>query len=297
MAAIGEGRAPKTILLAINSPRGDDRAVDRALRVALQWKAELKILHVIDDRVRERSSQQHCSDEISDEISWEVSQNPLARGLEIDRLVVAGDPANEILTKSEQVEADVIVMGVGHHGDLERRLFGDTVDRVLRAATVPVLSVRSRASTAYESVLVPTDFSPPSQRALETALVFYPARSLTLLHVSDVKPSEMPDDEVAALEAKLTGRLQDILEDAMIRTGGQGQKTDVATTLEFGPPVDVIKHYVADHRPHLVAVGTHGRTSVRRAVIGSVAEHLLRELPCDILAVGSAGKVAQAENL
>ena len=107
----------------------------------------------------------------------------------------------------------------------------------------------------------------------------------------------MPDDELAAIKAKLTGRLQDILEEATIRTGRQGQKSNVATALEFGTPVDVVKRYVKDHRPHLVVIGTHGRTSARRAVIGRVAEHLLRELPCDILAVGSAGRATQAERL
>jgi nucleotide-binding universal stress UspA family protein len=293
MAVAREGRAPKTVFLAINSARGDDRAVDRALQLALQWKASLRVLHVIDDRMRERSHHQHYSDETFDEISWELSQNPLANDLETALQVIAGDPASQIITESQLSKADVIVMGVGHQGDLERKLFGDTVDRVLRAATVPVLSVRSRTFSDYESILVPTDFSPPARRALDTALAFYPGRSLSVLHVSDVELTTMSDDETASLKAQLKGRLHDMLEEAMAQTA-DGLNPNATTALEFGIPVDVVKRYVADHRPHLVAIGTHGRTSVRRAVIGSVAEKLLRILPCDIHAVGSTDKAGQA---
>lgn len=103
----------------------------------------------------------------------------------------------------------------------------------------------------------------------------------------------MSDDETASLKAQLKGRLHDMLEEAMAQTA-DGLNPNATTALEFGIPVDVVKRYVADHRPHLVAIGSHGRTSVRRAVIGSVAEKLLRVLPCDILAVGSMGQADQA---
>ena len=108
MAAAREGRAPKTVLLAINSARGDDRAVDRALQFALQWKASLKVLHVIDDRMRERSHHQHYSDETFDEISWELSKNPLANDLETALQVIGGDPASQISTESQRSKADLI---------------------------------------------------------------------------------------------------------------------------------------------------------------------------------------------
>lgn len=55
----------------------------------------------------------------------------------------------------------------------------------------------------------------------------------------------------------------------------------------IGVPHDVLSDYVERHGIDLMIVGTHGRTGVRRALLGSVAERLIGTLPCDVLAVPS----------
>jgi universal stress protein E len=58
--------------------------------------------------------------------------------------------------------------------------------------------------------------------------------------------------------------------------------------LEEGPPFSAIKSTVERFRPHLLVIGTHGRTGIARALLGSVAERVLSEIECDILAVPRA---------
>lgn len=292
MAAASESNTPKSILLAISSARGDDRAVDRAFQLAAQWNASLSILHSINDSARERTGHKLSTNDLLDTISKEFDQHPHSKGLGTDLQVVSGDPAEQILIKSKQMKPDMIVMGVGHHDNLQKKFLGSTIDRVIRAATVPVLSVRSRAFATYESILVLTDFSPPSQRALNTAFAFNPSRTATVLHVCEANPTVMADNKQADLKAELTGKLKDTLRKAASASSGgtEMQNSKFLTALEFGNPINVIEYYVADNQPQLVVVGTHGRTGFLRAVLGSVAERLLRILPCDVLVVGSPDK-------
>lgn len=52
-----------------------------------------------------------------------------------------------------------------------------------------------------------------------------------------------------------------------------------------GEPTSVILDQIAKQHPDLLAVGTHGRAGIARAVLGSVARTLLQDPPCDVLAV------------
>jgi universal stress protein E len=55
--------------------------------------------------------------------------------------------------------------------------------------------------------------------------------------------------------------------------------------VEEGAPIEVISRAVADMRPDLLVMGTHGRSGLLKALIGSVTEEALRSLSVDILAV------------
>ena len=55
--------------------------------------------------------------------------------------------------------------------------------------------------------------------------------------------------------------------------------------LEEGPPFLSIGRAVQRLRPHLLVVGTHGRSGLTRALLGSVAERVISEIECDILTV------------
>lgn len=285
MAAASAVWKPRNILLAVGSVRGDDRAVDRAVQLARQSNASLTLLHVTE------SSAEFSVDKLIDSMRREITGHPQLNEVRSDLQVAVGDPVEQILAQAEQLNSDLIVMGVGHHDNLHKRLLGSTIDRVIRTATVPVLSVRSRAFVKYDSILVLTDFSPPSQTALEMAVALRADGTVMVLHVCEAIPAVMVEDKLEALQAELNGKLADTVRDAMNARSAVTEKdgSSINTALEFGNPIDVIEAYVEAKHPQLVVVGTHGRTGFMRAALGSVAEKLLRILPCDVLVVGPPG--------
>jgi nucleotide-binding universal stress UspA family protein len=90
---------------------------------------------------------------------------------------------------------------------------------------------------------------------------------------------ELLADLVAAARGKL-----DELKAAAIRRGVR-LETTVLTTVVTGKPATSITDYAQTERFDLIVMGTHGRTGLSHALLGSVAERVVRKAPCPVLTV------------
>ena len=136
--------------------------------------------------------------------------------------------------------------------------------------------------TMFERILVPTDRSDPARRALEQAadLAARYDATITTLHVVDTRElgggPEM-DERTAAARAELDAAIDDL---------------DVEPTPEAavraGIPSEEIIDYADESGTDLIVMGTHGRTGVRRYLLGSVAEKVVRLSDVPVLNVHPA---------
>jgi nucleotide-binding universal stress UspA family protein len=140
------------------------------------------------------------------------------------------------------------------------------------------------ATNGIKHILVPTDFSEPSERAMKLAIEIaqtFDAR-ITLLHVWSIPnvgyaealswPIDAMEREARkALEnARVSVVKQHVATDALLREG----KT-------FFLIIDAVKELDVD----LIVIGTHGRRGLPRLVLGSVAEKVVRASPVPVLTV------------
>jgi len=141
------------------------------------------------------------------------------------------------------------------------------------------------------NILVGTDFSPASDRALEYALSLawrYEAR-IFLTHVvtSDANvilapeimarthETEVRDAEERMGEILISGRLRDVLHEALIEHGS------------LWPTLEAL---IDKHRIDLIVVGTQGTGGLQKILLGSGAEQIFRQARCPVLTVGPAVK-------
>jgi nucleotide-binding universal stress UspA family protein len=139
--------------------------------------------------------------------------------------------------------------------------------------------------TEWKRICCAVDFSEPSRVALETAagLAKAAGATLALVHAYAV-PAPVGDflvtpkdlGTLASGEAERTMRRWQ--EEAERRVGGP-----VKTAVVAGDPASEIIRFARAEAADLVVVGTHGRTGLKRLVIGSVAERVVREAPCPVL--------------
>jgi nucleotide-binding universal stress UspA family protein len=139
-------------------------------------------------------------------------------------------------------------------------------------------------------ILCPTDFSPPSEAALDTAIEL--ARrfdaDLELFHAQDLPAYVFPDgvlpvspEILSSLESAAAKELDRLAERA--RSAG----VRITTASAFGANhVEILRRADETHAD-LIVMGTHGRTGLAHVLLGSVAERVVRRARCPVLTVRS----------
>jgi nucleotide-binding universal stress UspA family protein len=278
----------KSILTATDLSARSDRALDRAVGLARDCGAELTIIHVVDEDLPASlaDAQQKVAEQA---IREHIDTLTAGSGPSISIEVVSGWAYVDILEMSEKIEAEMIVLGVHREDALKDMFRGTTAERVIRAGNIPVLLVKDRVSGPYQRIMVGIDFSVHSRRAVEFAVSFVPSAEFYLVHAYNapfkgflyghgtrrevskqhqLQFQQMVEEEMATLVASLgpkAPKLERIMQEGTVR--------------------EVIHRQIGRLKPGLLVTGTHGRTGVAHFLLGSVAEDLLRDPPCDVLAV------------
>ncbi|WP_144920851.1 universal stress protein [Halorubrum salsamenti] len=131
-----------------------------------------------------------------------------------------------------------------------------------------------------DSVLVAMDDSPLGREALAVALETFPDARVTVVHVAFPDFDMLPEDTEEAFGASLD-ELDDVGDETAasvfetVREVADGR--DVAVTFLTGEPERRIAEYADEGEFDHVVLGTHGRSGLSRALIGSVAEAVTRE--------------------
>jgi nucleotide-binding universal stress UspA family protein len=140
---------------------------------------------------------------------------------------------------------------------------------------------------ALTKILVTTDFSPDSDRALDYALALarrYDAR-ICLAHV--IAPDPFLYAEPAMAEATYE-KVRQAAEQGMadILVSGKLRGVPHEVLLEEGKVWPVLAKLIEKHEIDLVVSGTHGHGKVQKVLIGSVAEEIFRQANCAVMTVG-----------
>ena len=177
-----------------------------------------------------------------------------------------------ILEEAEAVQPDWIIMG--RHGltGLPRLLLGSVTARVIGHSAVSVLVVPRGAALEFKRVLIAADDSPFSAAAWQEAL-----------SITQRMESHLTAIAVAASggEVKAANQVVQRME-AEARLRGVPLETAV---LPYGPPFEAILQVAQAKKVNLIVLGSHGRTGLRRLLLGSTAERVIGQAPCPVLVV------------
>ncbi|HEY7495175.1 MAG TPA: universal stress protein [Candidatus Tectomicrobia bacterium] len=143
--------------------------------------------------------------------------------------------------------------------------------------------------------LVPIDFSIYSDQALAYAMMLatHLQARLTLLHViheSSLYLADMGSGLPYAYLQELEAEAQRGLEEHLKRVHDAGLQGDMMTVR--GVPFQRIIDTAHDQHVDLIVMGTHGRTGLPHALMGSVAEKVVRLAPCPVLVTRGAASTA-----
>ena len=294
------------ILVPTDFSESADLAFEHGIFLANQFEGELHLLHIAElptitlpdfpaDLFEVARSQglSRMRDLIEQQ---EVTLPP------IKRVVMAGTPsepaADVIVDYAKANGMDFIVMGTHGRRGARRLFLGSVTEEVARRAPCPVLTMRA-GRTAWplprvERILVPVDFSDSTRDVVGSAtrMAEHYGAAVTLLHVVDLEfypyygfgsdPYPMVEKEIMASSDRQLASLATELQAAGIVTTWLTEKGHTAATIR----------QVADRRDvDMIVIGSHGRSGLDRALMGSVSEKVLRTAHCPVLLVHTADKV------
>jgi nucleotide-binding universal stress UspA family protein len=165
----------------------------------------------------------------------------------------------------------------------------------MAVAELKTPSKTSETSASFRHILVATDFSEPSRRALCDALVLAAENNaqLSVIHVLQ------PDFRFAALENPPELDLERIAAEKEIKrlVDELGPKQQIDTTLvKHGPVAAQVAAVIEEKGIDLLVIGTRGRGGLKKLALGSVAEELLRVAPCPVMTIGPKADIATVTN-
>ena len=193
-------------------------------------------------------------------------------GVTLEPRVRTGSSAYEgILEEAGEIQPDLIIMGRHGYTGLTRLLMGSVTARVIGHSPFHVLVVPQGVPLSFERLLIASDGSPFSEAAWDEALTLAKTMGSALIGVA-----------VAASDRDIptaTGVVRNL--EAAAAT--QGITLD--TMIPMGRPEEGIVKAAEFKQASLIIVGSHGRTGLKRLLMGSVAERVIGHAKCPVLVV------------
>lgn len=271
----------KHILLATDFSTSALLAAAAASDLAAAFDARVTLLTVVDPETEGGAAQGREF--------LAVLRDERFKGLEVDLVAVESDrPSLAICDKAKNLGVDLVV--AGRHGEhsLSEKVIGSTTERVARMAPCSVLVTHPTQRNTIFSIkhlLIGTDFSEESTPAVSAggAIARALETGVTLMHVYDL----FPPVELLQGPHSEDGNFRELLEDKLEEARKEHLDGLPVSNklLRDKSTVTAICDWADDHRVDLVVLGTHGLTGIKRLLLGSIAERVIRHAPCSVMIV------------
>jgi nucleotide-binding universal stress UspA family protein len=301
---------PTKVLLATDGSIEADLAARTAAELADKTSSELHVVHVsgispwypaypeatafdgaeLMDPVLEEDLLRISEQRARELLGTEVGKLRSAGGTLAQGHLAEGGVPQEIVGLAEEIGAGLIVMGSRGLGGIRRALMGSVSDSVVRHAHCPVLVVRDgdrRRDYLPGMVLLAVDGSEEASAAarMTVELAEHTDSELHLVHVVEVTPVYHPEMRgYHARYEELQEEARRLLEEQVDEVKSAGGNVSRAH-LRMGRPAEEIVVLGEEIGAGLIATGSRGLGGMRRALMGSVSDSIVRHAHCPVMVV------------
>ena len=282
-------RDVRRILCATDLTARSKAAWHRAASLARQTGASLTVLHVIDSEQSERVARMRANRAYVELLSQADRVSGSAASF-IDVVVRRGSVRDVIARTAQEWDADLIVVAAPKSRRLDA-IVGTTAERLVRTAKRPVLVVRREMQGSYDKVAIAADLSSASLPMMRTAIRLAALDNASATVVHAIHPSYDGSMRSVGLDESTIARYQRSSQEvarqrlqAMIADAGLAPRS-TRVVVRGDPPAAAIRAVIEYERPELLAIGASRWFLLKRLLVGSVADRLLRAAPCDVLVI------------
>jgi nucleotide-binding universal stress UspA family protein len=292
----------KNIVAPVDLSAASMQALEYAIALAKRFQADLHLVYVHEDG--HEFSTASMSQLLYDIAQMRTRVESAAQSGRPSLIragnchVLIGRAYEKVCDFARDSAADLIVLATRGQTGLARIVLGSTAERIVQFAPCPVLVTRQRKQTeeaqfefAPRNILVPVDFSQCSMAGLKYAALFARAFDARLLLFHALfPPNPVLIDRMSAnlpLDLDATRRMNAQLEMEALTQLHFLRGVACETEIRTGYTIHEICAAIERANVDLVITSTHGQTGLKHALIGSVAEHVVRYAHCSVVVVPS----------
>jgi nucleotide-binding universal stress UspA family protein len=302
----------RSVLVPVDGSRLAEQALPIALAIAERAQSKLRVVLVhqlLQPLVVMEPGYLYTRTELTlqkadrDYLRGLVGRLRKRMGRSVSSAMLKGPAAATLAEYVRDVGVDLVVMTTHGRGGIQRAWLGSVADQLIRSLEIPVLLMRAGQSDSAASsvnlseILLPLDGSPLAEAAIEPAMALARLWDAEISLVQVVQPVALTTDPPLAFPTEIDDQLtairreaaQDYLRDVAERLREQGVRASGVAFLGGGV-AETLLHLARPERVGLLAMATHGRGGVRRLVLGSVADKLVRAAEVPVLVCRPSGK-------
>jgi nucleotide-binding universal stress UspA family protein len=276
----------KRILVPLDGTAESNAALPAARTVAKATGGSVSLLQVLESSEAEASAK-----ETADKLA-RVAAELAGSGLQVESSLREGQAADEILQHVQEQAADLVIMRTRGQAGIQRAVMGSVAERLLSRSDVPIMMLRpgGRRMDRMANLLVPVDGSPGGALALASGLELAKASGAQIRLVEVVVPMAFhtlapdagpvyydpawDDEALAAAQTYVNGLM------TRLRKAGVEAEGDARMAPEI--PGTIVQA-ANEHTSDLIIMSTHALTGIQRAILGSVADAVVRTAECPVL--------------
>jgi nucleotide-binding universal stress UspA family protein len=278
----------KKLLVAVDGSESSIHALEESFRLSKEGTVVVAVAppFTVDLKIGADGEIQKLLKEPCETALTKAAEMGKAANAEIIGICAMGLPHERIVDLSESEGCDLIVMGAKGMLSLDKTLMGDTTAKVIGYSVKDVLVVPEKKTLGFNRILVATDGSEYSRRAMVRAVDFAEAydTELYVVAIVEILPEiysiapQVVEEKVKKTEDYIAG-IQKLADSHGIKSRG--------FVRDSAEPYDVINEIAEKEQVGLIVMGSHGRTGLKRFLMGSTVERVIAQAPCPILVVKS----------
>lgn len=273
------------ILLPVDVNAGNKEQLNTAKALARSYNSEIVLMYVLSKVSLPGDIKEILTGAISSSLN-EIRDNLIKDGISVKEPVIEyGEPVAKIIQTADKENVNLILAGSGDKDEKEKFKLGTTAEKLVRQSDRPVWVVKPGDKSKISNILCPVDFSDASKRALKNAIVLSKnfKSKLRILFVYEPVTSVSSklkidlEKENAFMLNQFKSEVNQFIQEFELK------EVDHEIDIQAGSAPEKILQTISKHGHDLLVMGTSGRSTLNRLVMGSVTEKVTREMPCSFV--------------
>lgn len=273
----------KSILLAIDFSKSSENVLKNSVKFAKKFQSKITLIHILPDDLGNENVKLLLNKAVIaqlEDLNGRIKNEGVAVGQPI---LEHGNYCDKIIFASENINANLIIVGSGHKSKDDAFQLGTTAERIIRKSNKPIFVIKNNQSLDIQNIICPVDFSKESGCALNNAIIIARLFNANLVILSVYSLFKQPFAKLEAAKINEQRKIDHTKEFNKFLKAFNLMDVNAKNEIRGGDPALEILRAIKSYKSDLLIMGTTGKSGISKILMGSVTEKVIRQVLCSFI--------------